>query len=112
MEHRYGHRYSTEAIVHVSSRTGVLLSTGILRNVSFSGGFIHTPLPAPVLSRAVIHFLAPYATLPRIEGQVVRVTATGLAIEWLEFMPELVHILARPARLLPSAQSARQLEPN
>lgn len=112
MEHRCGHRYSTRAIVYVSSRAGTLLSTGILKDVSVSGGFVHTSLPAPLLSRVVVHFQAPFATLRRVEGQVVRQAATGLAIEWMEFMPELIHALTQPVRALPESPTARQLEPN
>jgi hypothetical protein len=87
MEHRWGQRWETSRSVFLKTHSG-LAAHGVLRNVSVSGAFILTPLPAGPLTRLQL-FLAAEGRDRRssqpIECEIVRCTPDGIAIEWREF---------------------------
>jgi hypothetical protein len=97
MEHRWGKRYKVDVEVYVHTCQGAVATTGRLTEVSVSGGFVSTDVPAHTI--ALVSLPARLTGLNRaihnIEGYVVRRTATGVAIEWLEFAPELVQFLTQ-----------------
>jgi hypothetical protein len=72
----------------------------VLHDVSISGAFIASPLPAPLLSYVQVQFTTAdhgYQFGTAVEGQVVRRTPQGFALEWCEFAPEVVSTLAPDA---------------
>jgi hypothetical protein len=88
MEHRWGQRRETSRSVFLRTHSG-LAAHGVLRNVSVSGAFILTPLPAGPLTRLQLFLAAESrdrrASPQPIECEIVRCTADGIAIEWKEF---------------------------
>jgi PilZ domain len=72
------------------------LARGRICNVSISGAFIVTPLPATLFSYVQVQFTTMIEGARKstaVEGQVVRKDATGFGIEWCEFAPEAVRAL-------------------
>jgi hypothetical protein len=107
MEHRCGTRYAVDVPVYVRTRNAALSASGQLCEVSITGGFVRTVLPAQPLSYIAIQLLAD-EKLPRevlfVEGQVVHRTRHGLGIEWSEYAPRLVrHLTGWTARQHESA---------
>jgi hypothetical protein len=96
MEHRWGARHAADHAVQLRTRDGVA-SQGRVVDVSISGALIATLMPAPTLSYIRV-FLASDQPDRRartmIEGQVVRHTAEGFALEWCEFAPDAVRALS------------------
>ena len=110
MEHRWGQRWEVEKSVQLRTRGGVV-ARGRLCNVSISGAFVESTLPVRLLSYVQVHFateLMSRRTNLSIEGQVVRRSAEGFAVEWCEFAPEAVYGLAVPeaASSLPESAQA------
>jgi len=103
MEHRCGMRYPIEVGVYARSLNGVVSSVGHLREVSISGGFVRTTLPIRTLAYVSLEILV--AGRPSVEGQVVRCTSEGIAIEWSEYAPWIVQLLAGRTPALPSPAS-------
>ena len=98
MEHRWGERRPSNKPVYLRTRSG-LAAKGCVRDVSISGAFVVTPLPAPLFSYVCVCFHGPYGTRhvnAEAEGQVVRRLGDGLAIEWCEFAPQAVRTLMAP----------------
>jgi hypothetical protein len=97
MEHRWGHRRTIDVFVRLKLRSG-FGRFGRLRNVSISGGWVTTELPARPMSYVQLQFAAMQngrRTVVRVEGQVVRNAPHGFGIEWYEFAhPAVVAILA------------------
>jgi PilZ domain len=94
MEHRCGSRYSADIGVYVSARAGTLSSAGRLCDVSISGGFIVTALPIEPLNMISLQFSAGFP-IARLQAQVIRRTADGVAVEWQEYAPGLIHEVLR-----------------
>ena len=95
MEHRCGARYPVDVAVYARAHAGVVSFVGRLRNVSMSGGYLHTSLPVQPLSHISLRLFdedGPFG--PRLEGQVVRRDPVGLGIEWTEYAPELIQALS------------------
>ncbi len=113
MEHRHGTRYPAECAVHLGSISSSLTAAGTLTNVSISGCFIHTTLPASLLTRVGICFLSDDRALAAMtpEGQIIRCTDDGVAVEWSEYQSELLRHLARhsmpPERTSTSSRAVR-----
>lgn len=88
MEHRWGERRETSRNVFLKTHSG-LAAPGVLRNVSVSGAFVATPLPAGPFTRLQLFLNGGEARDKRssqpIECEVVRCTPEGIAIEWKEF---------------------------
>jgi hypothetical protein len=101
MEHRCGTRYVVDVPVYVRTRNAALSSAGRLCEISITGGFVETVMPAPPLSYIAIQVVTD-EKLPRellfLEGQVVRRDPQGLGIEWNEYAPRLVQHLTESAR--------------
>ena len=96
MEHRCGARYDVDLAVYARAHAGVVSSVGSLRNVSLTGGFLETALPAQPLSHISLRLIDADGELgPRLEGQVVRRTSNGLGVEWCEYATELIRALGR-----------------
>jgi PilZ domain len=98
MEHRWGNRHDTNKSVRLRTAGGAAAQGRVL-NVSVSGAFVSTHLPAPVLSHIQVSFEVGHwdGEPATIDAQVIRRTAQGLALEWTEFAPEAVWALMQPA---------------
>lgn len=98
MEHRCGTRYKVDLAVYARAHAGVVSSVGWLRDVSLTGGFLETALPAQPLAHISLRLIDADGQLgPRLEGQVVRRASNGLGIEWSEYATELIRALSRSA---------------
>ena len=102
MEHRWGHRHETNRFVRLRLRNG-LKGFGRIRDVSISGAWITTKLPATLLAYVYVGFTAMRRgrkTVAHVEGLVVRIANQGFGIEWCEFghPAVLAILLARPYR--------------
>jgi hypothetical protein len=93
MEHRWGQRKPAYQRVRVLTAGGIAAQGHIL-NVSTSGAFIRTPLPARVLSVVQVAIVADNRPRVCATAQVVRKTAEGLGLEWCEHVPKIVTALA------------------
>jgi len=81
--------------VQLETRSG-LVSRGRIINVSISGAFVETPLPAPLFSYVQVHFTGMShgkRTQMAVEAQVVRRDDSGFGVEWSEFAPEAIRAL-------------------
>lgn len=101
MEHRCGTRYAADVRVYIRTEDGLVSSTGRLCELSVSGGFVRTALPVQPLCCVLVQLLIAPSSAARLflEGQVVRRSPLGLAIEWDACPVELVRDLA--SRALP-----------
>jgi hypothetical protein len=98
MEHRCGTRYKVDLAVYARAHAGVVSSVGWLRDVSLTGGFLETALPAQPLAHISLRLIDAEGQLgPRLEGQVVRRASNGLGIEWSEYATELIRALGPSA---------------
>ena len=106
MEHRRGQRKPAHQRVRVLTAGGIA-GRGHILNVSISGAFIRTPLPARLLSVVQIAIDADHRSgvSTIVAAQVVRKTAEGLGLEWCEPAPALVDALATT----PSSGDSRPL---
>jgi hypothetical protein len=96
MEHRWGQRKTAHQPVRLLT-VGGIVAHGYIVNVSISGSFVKTPLPAPVLSTIQIALVGEKRrahVFRAVAAQVVRRTSEGLGLEWCEQMPEIVEALA------------------
>ena len=115
MEHRWGHRREISRAVHLGTRSGVA-ARGRISNVSISGAFVVSSLPASLYSYVEVRFTAMLdgkRTRMAVEGQVVRKEAGGFGVEWCEFAPEAVRALVTvpPFRLADPPQPHPEWEP-
>ena len=101
MEHRWGTRVELDAPAELSTTEGVC-TDGRVRNASLSGAFVETSARVPLLSRIALRPLIAGGSW--LDACVVRVEATGLALEWLE--PGLHPVSALLAMRSPSAPFA------
>lgn len=92
MEHRCVRRYEVEIPVYARAYSGVVSSVGCLLNVSATGGFLLTTLPAQLYSSVSLEIMDG-ELCRRLEGQVVRRSFAGLGIEWREPAAELIRTL-------------------
>src|SRR5690349_12672876 len=92
MEHRFVRRYKVEIPVYAQACPGVVSSLGCLLNVSVTGGFLLTPLPAKLHSNVSLQLVGG-ELYRRLEGKVVRRSFAGLGIEWCEPAAELIRSL-------------------
>jgi hypothetical protein len=108
VEHRWGQRQQIKRRVRLRTRSGVI-GHGVVSDVSISGAFIQSPLPAPLLTYVQVQFTTAdhgYRFGAAIEGQVVRRTPGGFGLEWCEFAPQVVSALAVSANELHTAFDA------
>ena len=110
MEHRYGMRYPIDVGVYARSLHGAVASVGQLSDISVSGGFVRTTLPIRRLAYISLEILV--AGRPSIDGQIVRRTPAGVGIEWSEYAPWLVQLLADRTPALPSSVSVTATAPS
>jgi hypothetical protein len=88
MQHRCGERRSVLIPVDVRIR-GSGASAGVVSNISESGALIRSA--SPVRPHSLVFVKFPVADEPgarAVAAEVVRRTATGFAVEWLEFAPD------------------------
>jgi hypothetical protein len=107
MEHRWGQRRDVNRAVHLQTRSGVV-AQGRITNVSMSGAFVVSPLPARLYSYVEVQFNALQhgrRTRVTVEGQVVRRGTAGFGIEWCEIDPEAIRALANRPIEVPQALS-------
>jgi hypothetical protein len=96
VEHRWGQRKAAYQRARVVTAGGIS-AQGFMTNISVSGAFIRTPLPARVLSVVQIAFVTDNRRLRDfgpIAAQVVRKTRDGLGLEWCEQVSEILDVLA------------------
>ena len=97
VEHRWGQRKAVRQRVRVIL-AGAISAQGHVANVSISGAFVWTRLPAPVLSIVQIAFVADDHRSSLASGtvaaQVVRRTPEGLGLEWCDQVPKIADALA------------------
>lgn len=108
MEHRWGERLSVRTRVALRARGG-LQGIGYIRDVSISGALVVSSMHASSMSFVRISLPAGTSAGKSLEGQVVRHTTDGFAVEWSELAPELVRSLLREDRT-PGARG-RKAEP-
>jgi PilZ domain len=99
MEHRWGQRRAAHQRVRLLTAGGIA-AYGHIVNVSVSGSFIKTALPARVLSIVHIAFVDEHRrsrVFRTVAAQVVRKTAEGIGLEWCEQLAEIVDVLATKA---------------
>jgi hypothetical protein len=90
MEHRWGHRLSTNIPVRVrcmQSRDSGCRCLGCLENVSISGALIRTELGIRPAPHVALEMLAPALGLQghELPALVVQASSGELSVEWLEF---------------------------
>ena len=107
------HRHEINRFVRLRMRNG-LRGFGRIRDVSISGAWIATGLPAKLLSYVQVGFTAMRKgrkTVARVEGVVVRIANQGFGVEWCELAhPAVLPILmVRPYRS--EASTAKQGSP-
>ncbi|HTP40605.1 MAG TPA: PilZ domain-containing protein [Steroidobacteraceae bacterium] len=88
MEHRWGNRIAVDLPVRISGAG--FTGTGILRNLSVSGGFIETSLPLPSLGMVCVQIpRGRNAGLPAAGtwGFVARQDQWGIGVEWCDLAP-------------------------
>jgi hypothetical protein len=105
MEHRWGIRNEVNKAVRLETRSGTT-GRGRVTNVSISGAFIVSPLPVRLHSHVTVQFTALQhhkRNQLAVEAQVVRKEASGFAIEWYEFTPDVLRALANRPLDLPVA---------
>jgi len=93
MEHRLGSRHVTDVDVYLRTWGSTVSARGRLRDLSVSGAFISTLLPCRPLLHVTVQVVPEGRSRrsgPLLEGQIVRVAAEGIGIEWAELQPELV----------------------
>jgi hypothetical protein len=104
MEHRCGTRYRVDIEVYLHTSQGAVASIGRLTDVSVSGGFVKTHLPARTIALVSLRTRLPglHRDIPSIQGYVVRSEAAGVGIEWFELAPELVRFLTQHSKIAPA----------
>src|SRR4029077_15844060 len=90
MEHRWGHRLSTNIPVRLrcmQSRDSGCRCLGCLENVSASGALIRTELGIRPAPHVVVETLAPALGLQgrELPASVVRASSGEISVEWTEF---------------------------
>jgi hypothetical protein len=93
MEHRLGSRHATDVDVYLRTWGSTVSARGRLKDLSVSGAFISTLLPCRPLLHVTVQVVPegrPRRSGPSLEGQIVRLAADGIGIEWAELQPELV----------------------
>jgi PilZ domain-containing protein len=95
VEHRWGERLSVRTRVAIRTRGGSQ-GIGYLRDVSMSGALLPSGVRASLMSRVRVFFTeGPFRGGLSIEGEVVRFTEDGFAVEWRELAPEVVRSLTQ-----------------
>jgi hypothetical protein len=90
MEHRWGERISAAVEVRLIAESS-RLNSGVLRDVSISGGFIETEWAVPLWARLHIEIVwLPGSVRERIAACVARVDERGIGVEWQELAPGAV----------------------
>ena len=90
MEHRWGHRLSTNIPVRLScmqSPDSGCRCLGCLESVSASGALIRTELGIRPAPNVVVETLAPALGLQgrELPASIVRVSSGKISVEWMEF---------------------------
>ncbi len=94
MEHRCGTRYKVEIPVYARAHAGAVSSLGCLLNLSVTGGFLLTTLPAQPHSHISLRLIdANTESCHRLEGEVVWRSFAGLGIVWSDHATELIRTL-------------------
>lgn len=104
MEHRWGHRLSTNIPVRLrcmQSRDSGCRCLGRLENVSASGALIRTELGIRPAPNVVVETLAPAFGLQgrELPASIVRASCGELAVEWMEFASTAVSAVMTETRL-------------
>lgn len=90
MEHRWGQRFLLDLPASVADGNGWTAPARV-RDISASGAFLECSPPASV-TRVLIRFKGREVS-SILTGDIVRVTADGVGIEWGEFAPAAIAAL-------------------
>ena len=94
MERRSAPRYKVAIPVYAQAHSGAVSSKGYLLDVSLTGGFLLTTLPAELNSLISLRLIETNGEMgQRLEGQVVRRSFAGVGIAWSEPATELIRSL-------------------
>jgi hypothetical protein len=100
MEHRWGERVEIDYPARLLLQDGTSVE-GVVRNASISGALIDTGQGLPVFSSLSVVLAIGNGPRPRsieLPACVVRVTRSGLAVEWRDMaVPTLVALLREVA---------------
>jgi hypothetical protein len=86
MEHRWGHRKSTDVAVRFVASPATI-GTGRVVNVSLTGAFMETDVPLRLLSLVYLEPFGPMTDdglMSRLVASVVRQTPSGVGLEWCD----------------------------
>jgi hypothetical protein len=91
MEHRWGQRRNISKSVQLRTQGGSV-ALGRMLNVSLSGAFVQTSLKARPLAQVQLQIISSKRprTTTQIDAQIIRLTETGLGLEWHEFGGEKI----------------------
>ena len=81
MEHRWGSRFESGIAAGLRPDDGLLTVQGVVRNVSLSGAYVETAMPAVVFSRLYVRPLSD--TAHWMAAYIVRADERGVAVEWV-----------------------------
>jgi hypothetical protein len=102
MEHRWGTRVEIHAPVDLLTHDGGFLQASV-KNASLSGAFVNTDQRLPLFSRVALRPVL-NAHGEWLEGCVVRVEDSGMALEWLDPGLHAVSVLLSLRRDSPRPQ--------
>lgn len=91
MEHRWGQRFLLDLPASVADGNGWTAPARV-RDISASGAFLECLPPVASVTRVLIRFKGREVS-SILTGDVVRVTAEGVGIEWGEFAPAAIAAL-------------------
>ena len=116
MEHRWGHRLSTNIPVRLrcmQSRDTGCRCLGCLTSVSASGALIRTELGICPAANVVVATLAPALGLQGCElpASIVRASSGEISVEWMEFASAGVSAVLTEAMLNSGAGDAERPMP-
>lgn len=114
MEHRWGTRSNVRQGGYVYAPNGLVAPMQIV-NVSLSGGLVETEVRLPLFARVQLK-LSSLRGRAMLQGQIVRRTDHGFAIEWSHFpdtavLPLLAGATSIPARAHNPLENSRARRP-
>jgi hypothetical protein len=95
VEHRWGQRLSVRARVGLRAR-GNSRGIGYIQDISISGALVVSGMRPTPMSFVRVFLPERSRKAMCIEGQVIRCTNDGFAVEWCELALDVVRSLAQP----------------
>lgn len=92
MEHRWGWRVATDLAVQWAD-SARHRRIARMRDISVSGAFLEVANPPDLMTRVWIRFAVGPNRFERVEAYVVRASAGGCGLEWMDLAPGQVQKL-------------------